>query len=106
MVTVDAAVPFLPDFLPALLYGRKPLAAFGSVIEEYEIYENFLRWQAFASQQIPENPLSGCAMSIYCGTLKSLIPFIVVISLFVDGYNGAHPVRLCLGRLLHGSAAH
>ena len=54
MVTVDAAVPFLPDFLPALLYGRKPLAAFGSVIEEYEIYENFLRWQAFASQQIPE----------------------------------------------------
>ena len=48
------SVPFLPDFFPALLYGGKPLAAFLSVIEEYEIYENFLRRQAFASQQIPE----------------------------------------------------
>lgn len=103
MVTADTTVPFRPDFFPAVLCGRKPLVAVYSIIEEYVITGNVLLLRTFASQQIPENPLSGCTISTYCGALKSLIPFIIINSV-VDGYNGTHFMRLRLGRFLHGSA--
>ena len=53
-VTLGTAVPFSPYFLPAPFYGREPYAAVGSVIEEYEIPEQFFIPQAFASQQVAE----------------------------------------------------
>lgn len=42
MVTADTAVPFCPDFFPAILYGGKPLVAVYSIVEEYEITGNVL----------------------------------------------------------------
>ena len=54
MVTADTAVPFCPDFFPAILYGGKPLVAVYSIVEEYEITGNVLLLRTFASQQIPE----------------------------------------------------
>ena len=42
MVTADTAVPFRPDFFPAVLCGRKPLVAVYSIIEEYVITGNVL----------------------------------------------------------------
>ena len=49
MVTADTAVPFCPDFFPAILYGGKPLVAVYSIVEEYEITGNVLLFRTFAS---------------------------------------------------------
>lgn len=54
MVTADAAVPFRPDFHPALFCGGKLHAAVGAIVEKYEVSGNVLRLRAFASEQIPE----------------------------------------------------